>query len=58
MTIVDGLGGRTDLSDILKALKQQLATGGSAKDGVIELQGDHRKRATAILASRGIEAEP
>lgn len=58
VTIVDGLEGRTDLAGILRALKQQLATGGSAKNGVIELQGDHRTRAAAILASRGIEAEP
>lgn len=57
VTIVDGLEGRTDLPDILKALKQHLATGGSAKNGVIELQGDHRRRATALLTARGIEVD-
>jgi translation initiation factor 1 len=55
VTVIDGLEARADLPDILKVLKQRLATGGSAKEGRIELQGDHRKRAAATLASLGIE---
>jgi translation initiation factor 1 len=30
-----------DLEDLAKALKQRCGTGGTVKDGVIEIQGDH-----------------
>lgn len=53
-TVIEGLEHRNDVKDILKALKQGLATGGSAKAGRIELQGDHRRRAIAILAEHGL----
>jgi translation initiation factor 1 len=58
VTVIGGLHGRRDLQDLLKDLKQRLATGGAAKDGRIELQGDHRRRATAILAAHGIQVKP
>ena len=58
VTVIDGLDGRTATKDILRALKQGLATGGSAKEGRIELQGDHRRRAVAILAEHGITVAP
>ena len=54
VTVIDGLEGRTDVLDLLKALKRGLATGGSAKGGRIELQGDHRRRAADILAEQGL----
>ncbi|HEX9813470.1 MAG TPA: translation initiation factor Sui1 [Myxococcota bacterium] len=34
-------------------LKRRCATGGSAKDGVIELQGDHRDALAEFLRERG-----
>lgn len=58
VTVIEGLDGRTDTKDLLRALKQGLATGGAAKDGRIELQGDHRQRAIAILAEHGITVAP
>lgn len=58
VTVIEGLDGRRDLQDLLKDLKQRLATGGAAKDGRIELQGDHRRRAPAILAEHGILVKP
>lgn len=58
VTIIEGLDGRTDVTDLLKALKRGLATGGATKDGRIELQGDHRRRAIDILASHGIKIAP
>ena len=58
VTVIEGLDGRTDVTDLLKALKRGLATGGAAKDGRIELQGDHRRRAAAILAEHGLTIAP
>lgn len=42
-TIIDGLNPkRTDLEKVAKELKGRFACGGTAKDGYILLQGDHR----------------
>lgn len=57
VTVIEGVEGRRDLQDLLKDLKQRLATGGAAKDGRIELQGDHRRRAIAILNAHGIQVK-
>ena len=57
VTVIEGLEGRRDLQGLLKDLKRRLATGGAAKDGRIELQGDHRRRATAILAAHGMQVK-
>ena len=56
VTVIEGLEARSDAPELLKALKQRLATGGAVKDGRIELQGDHRRRSIEILAIYGIEA--
>ena len=37
------------LKKVAKLLKSRCATGGTIKDGVIELQGDQVRRATEIL---------
>ena len=58
VTVIEGLEGRSDAEDLLRALKRGLATGGSSKDGRIELQGDHRRRAVGILASHGVLVKP
>ncbi|HUR25802.1 MAG TPA: hypothetical protein VM327_07305 [Candidatus Thermoplasmatota archaeon] len=58
VTIIDGLERRSDVPGLLKELKQRLATGGSTKEGRIELQGDHRRRAIDILAGHGISVTP
>lgn len=39
-----------------KQLRQRCATGGSCKDGVIELQGDHAERVVALLLGQGLRA--
>lgn len=58
VTVIEGLEGRRDIEDLLRALKQGLAAGGSARDGRIEMQGDHRRRAVGILASQGVAVKP
>lgn len=44
-TVISGLDEKTiDLKDLAKRLKTKLACGGTAKNGVIELQGSHVDR--------------
>jgi len=38
-------------------LKRACGTGGSAKDGEIIIQGDHRERIAATLASEGLRVK-
>jgi translation initiation factor 1 len=55
VTVVTGLPGRaTDVAELGKALKSACGAGGTVKDGVLELQGDHRPRVEAFLQSRGL----
>jgi translation initiation factor 1 len=42
-----------ELKTLAKALKKRCGTGGAVKDGVIEIQGDHRETLRADLSSRG-----
>jgi len=42
-----------DLADLAKDLKRRCGTGGSQKDGVIEIQGDHRDLLVQELEARG-----
>jgi len=42
-----------ELRSLASELKRRCATGGSVKDGVIEIQGDHRDLLIEDLGSRG-----
>ena len=41
-----------ELASLAKALKAQCGTGGTVKDGVIEIQGDHRETLKIALEKR------
>ncbi len=54
VTLVSGLPlDEAALEDLALALKQICGSGGTVKDGQIEIQGDHRDRIMAQLQSRG-----
>jgi len=46
-----------DLAALGRDLKRRCGTGGAVKDGVIEIQGDHRDDVMAELERRGIRAK-
>ena len=43
------------LRDLAGRLKKRCGVGGSAKDGVIELQGDHRTAVVELLRAEGYD---
>ncbi|MBI5277405.1 MAG: translation initiation factor Sui1 [Burkholderiales bacterium] len=54
VTVVRGLGMDADaLERIGKQLKAACGSGGTVKDGVVEVQGDHRDKVMALLQSQG-----
>ena len=66
---VSGRGGKTvtvvrglplddaALGALTKALKAACGSGGTLKDGVIEIQGDHRDRVCTLLAARNLKVK-
>ena len=54
VTVIDGVPLPDDeLAVYGKQLKAACASGGTTKDGIIEIQGDHRERVIALLQVRG-----
>lgn len=54
VTLVDGVPESADaLKSLARELKQLCGTGGSVKNGVIEIQGDQRERLRTALEARG-----
>jgi len=54
MTLITGVPLPTnELKKLAKELKQKCGTGGTLKDGVIEIQGDHRDTLIEMLKGRG-----
>ena len=53
-TMIDGIDEKeVSLKDLAKKLKEQFACGGTAKDGKIELQGDHKSKVKQFLVKTG-----
>ena len=52
VTIVEGLSGK-ELAHAAKELKHLLACGGTAKNGLIVLQGEHKEKTAGYLVKLG-----
>ena len=57
-TVIEGLNlGKENLQTLASKLKRRLATGGTAKDGTVILQGDQRSRIPELLVAEGFQRE-
>ena len=45
------------LKTLAKKLKQECGTGGTVKDGLIEIQGEHRQRMAEVLTKMGYKVK-
>lgn len=58
VTVVSGLpGDEAQLEEMAGRLKRLCGAGGAVRDGVIEIQGDHRDRLVAELCKLGFGAK-
>ena len=58
VTVISGLPlDATELAALARELKTQCGAGGKVRDGVIEIQGDHRQQVVALLTARGYTAK-
>jgi translation initiation factor 1 len=46
-----------EIKQLSQLLKKRCGVGGSAKDGVIELQGDHRDAVVEVLEAQGYDVK-
>ena len=54
MTLVKNLvSSAEELKSLAKQLKHECGTGGTVKDGVIEIQGEQRERIAVVLKNLG-----
>ena len=57
-TLVEGIDYKAvNLKELAKKLKEKLACGGTVKDGVIELQGNHVMQVKQELVKLGFDAD-
>lgn len=57
-TVIEGIDTKAiDIKDLAKKLKSKFACGGTAKEGRIELQGDHKLKAKEALIELGFPSE-
>ncbi len=58
VTIIDGIDEKSvDLKKLATELKSRFACGGTAKNGRIELQGDHRSKVKKVLVELGFSPD-
>jgi translation initiation factor 1 len=58
VTIVEGVNENDiNIDELARTLKTKCAAGGTAKDGRIELQGEHRKKVEQTMKEMGFQVE-
>ena len=58
VTVISGFQAKPEtLAALLKQLKTQCGTGGTAKENEIEIQGDHKQKLVQILTQLGYKAK-
>ena len=58
VTVITGLPlSPNDLKELSKKCKQMCGSGGTVKDGVIEIQGDHRDRLVKYFETEGYKVK-
>lgn len=58
VSVIQGLPlGASELEELATRLKRLCGAGGAVKDGIIEIQGDHRDRLVAELRKLGYDAK-
>jgi translation initiation factor 1 len=55
VTLISGFEKDIGIKKIAKALKNELACGGTFREDMIELQGDHKKKVKPILVEMGFD---
>jgi translation initiation factor 1 len=57
VTTIKGFTNVDQIETTAHQLKKSIGTGGTAKNGVIVLQGDHRTKVTEFLISKGFQKD-
>ncbi len=58
VTLVKGvLKSSDELKKLAKELKQKCGVGGAVKDGIIEIQGDHRDMLVQLMQAKGYQTK-
>lgn len=57
ITLVAGFSKHVDVKAVAKTLKEKLACGGTVKNSIVELQGNHLKQVKPILVKLGFPEE-
>lgn len=57
VSVVYGFGPSEDIQALCKELKSKMGTGGTVKDGAIEIQGDRRKDIQELLEKKGYKTK-
>lgn len=57
VTTIKGFANQQQIESTAHELKKTIGTGGTSKNGIIVLQGDHRSKVVDYLISKGYEKD-